>query len=449
MTQHKHLKQLVRARMEKTGESYSTARRQITAQTQAQPTQATPHFAGNIPAATALRVLLNAAGVRAPHTGAPFTEAMTFGLAGGIGIGVFAFYYEKADFASFYLAGRHLWHDFTAYFTEAAERLGADVIVKEASGVKPAEKALRELLEEHGACIAWVDAAGLPHRALPAEASGGAYHVITVYGINDANGTAIIGDLSDEPITIPLKDLAAARARIKKDRNRVLALRAPARKISLSGAVAAALRACHDGLAGKDAPANSRRNFSLDALSTWCERLRDSTGKESWARVFAPPRLWQGLTSIYDCIEHSMGTGGGLSRPIFAEFLTEASTATKHESLSDLAERYTALAVQWSDLADAALPVDVPLFRSARELYARRAELVSAGSPADTAELRDVQQQFKMLEQKAAERFPLSDADCIALRSTLAERVVALHEQKSPRVRPCSNLEEHESFTRD
>ena len=29
MTQHKHLKQLVRARMEKTGESYSTARRHV------------------------------------------------------------------------------------------------------------------------------------------------------------------------------------------------------------------------------------------------------------------------------------------------------------------------------------------------------------------------------------------------------------------------------------
>ena len=427
MTQHKHLKQLVRARMDDTGESYSTARRHITAQVPAPLAQTTPHFAGNIPAATALRVLLNAAGVRAPHTGQPYTEALTFGLAGGIGIGVFSFYYEKADFASFYLGGRHLWHDFTAYFTRAAERLGAQVVVKEASGSKPAEKALRELLDEYGTCIAWVDAAALPQRALPAELSGGAYHVITVYGVNDAQQTATIGDLSDEPITISLKDLAAARSRIKKDKNRVLALRAPARSVPLSETLPDALRACHAGLMGAGAPANARRNFSLDALGTWAERLRDTQGKESWARVFAPPRLWQGLTSIYDCIEHSMGTGGGLSRPLFAEFLTEAAAATKQKSLTRIADKYNELGAQWSALADAALSIDVPLFRSARELFARKAELVSAASPADTAELRDVQQHFQALAQKAVERFPLTEADCSALRATLAERVSALH----------------------
>jgi Domain of unknown function (DUF4872)/Butirosin biosynthesis protein H, N-terminal len=426
MTQHKHLKQLVRARMEKTGESYSTARRHITAQIPAPQTQTHPHFAGNIPAATALRVLLNAVGVRAPHTAQPYTEAMTFGLAGGIGIGVFAFFYETADFASFYLAGRHLWHDFAAYFTRAAERLGAQVIVKEASGSKPAEKALRDLLSEHGTCSAWVDAAALPHRALPADLSGGAYHVITVYSIDDARQTATIGDLTDEPITISLKDLAAARSRIKKDKNRVLALRAPTRSVPLSESLPAALAACHAGLLGDGAPANARRNFSLDVLGTWVERLRDSKGKESWARVFAPPRLWNGLTSIYDCIEHSMGTGGGLSRPLFAEFLTEAAAATRQKPLARLAEKYNELGAEWSALADVALPMDVPLFRSARELYARKAELVSAGSPADTAELRDVQQKFQALAQKAVERFPLTDADCSALRATLAERVSAL-----------------------
>ena len=34
--------------------------------------------------------------------------------------------------------------------------------------------------------------------------------------------------------------------------------------------------------------------------------------------------LWQGLTSIHDYVEHRQ-TGGGLSRPMFAEFLKEAS----------------------------------------------------------------------------------------------------------------------------
>ena len=427
MTQQKHLKQLVRARMEKTGESYSTARRIVTAQPAASAASATPHFAGNVPAATALRILLTDARITSP-SGKPFTEAMTFGLAGGIGIGVFSFFYEKANFASFFLGGRHLWHDFEAYFTRAAKRLGADVIVKEASGVKPAETNLRGLLSEHGACVTWVDAALLPQRALPAEAQGSAYHVITVYGIDDENGRASIGDLTDEPITIPLRVLAAARNRIKKDKNRVLALRAPKKQATLADAVVDALRACHDGLNGDGAPGNARRNFSLAALNVWAERLREDGGKESWAHVFAPPRLWRGLTSIYDSIEHSFGTGGGLMRPLFAEFLDEAATTLKQKPLAELAARYAELGAQWSALADAALPKDVPLFRQARELYARKAELVSSASPADTKELRGVYESLAALQQKAADRFPLSAADCASLRGDLSERVNALYD---------------------
>ncbi|HYX26759.1 MAG TPA: hypothetical protein VFC23_21580 [Thermoanaerobaculia bacterium] len=60
MTQHKHLKQLVRAGFP-------------------------GHFPGSVPAATGLRVLFAHAGILAPHTGQPLSEAMVFGLAGGIG----------------------------------------------------------------------------------------------------------------------------------------------------------------------------------------------------------------------------------------------------------------------------------------------------------------------------------------------------------------------------
>src|ERR1700722_3008489 len=98
MTAHKHFKQLVRSRMEKTGESYSTARRHVLR-------KATPdktwHFAGSVAATTALRVLLTHAGVRPPKKREPFSEAMLFGIAGGIGIGVFSFFYEKEKAASF------------------------------------------------------------------------------------------------------------------------------------------------------------------------------------------------------------------------------------------------------------------------------------------------------------------------------------------------------------
>ena len=137
MTRQKHLKQLVRARMAKTGERYATARRHIIREAPSADasTARTSHLTGNVPATTALRVLLTDAGMRAPHTDQPFTEAMLFGIAGGVGIGMFSFLYEKANFASFYVAGRNDWADDVRYLTRAAERLGAKPAIVE--GVKP------------------------------------------------------------------------------------------------------------------------------------------------------------------------------------------------------------------------------------------------------------------------------------------------------------------------
>src|SRR5262249_3509254 len=124
MTAHKHLKQLVRARMTKTGERYATARRQILREAAAPPTDPACrwHFPGSIPAATALRVLLAHAGVRDPHTQEPFSEAMLFGIAGGIGVGVFSFFYEKENIATFFVAGRHGWQDDLGYLKNACGR---------------------------------------------------------------------------------------------------------------------------------------------------------------------------------------------------------------------------------------------------------------------------------------------------------------------------------------
>src|SRR5262249_30947428 len=143
MTVHKHLKDLVRPRMQKTGETYTTARRHVLNQKQKTSASAAPalawHFPGNVPATTALRILLSHAGVRNPLTGEPFSEALLFVVAGGIGVGMFTFFYEKANFASFYVAGRHSWFDDVAYCREALARFGIEPIVQESSGPKTAD----------------------------------------------------------------------------------------------------------------------------------------------------------------------------------------------------------------------------------------------------------------------------------------------------------------------
>ena len=412
MTEHKHLKQLVRARMQKTGESYTTARRQLIRQGGSSTSSAKHHhFPGNIPATTALRDLLAQAGLRAPHTKAPFSEAMVFGLAGGIGAGMFAFHYAKANFSSFFVAGRHSWHDHTAWALGAAQRFGLTAVVRESSGVKPAETHLRELLEGGRPVMAWLDATKLP-------ITGGMYSVTSVHAIDGAAGTALLGDLAETLVPVPLPDLAAARAATKKDKNRLLALEPASKTPDLAKLVRGGIAACAQGLVKA-----RTKNFTLAAFATWADRLDGSKAPDAWEKIFpAGPLLYTGLKSIAEFIEYN-GTGGGLCRPIFAEFLEEAGQALGDPRLAVLSERYAQLGRDWSALSEAALPDDVPAFRHTKELIAAGVDVVGT-------EALEYCRALKESGTRIEQDFPLGEAEAKALRRDLKRRVTAIYEEE-------------------
>lgn len=429
MTVQKHLKERVRTRMQKTGESYTTARRQVLAKktSDASPQPVDPalrwHFPGTVPATTALRVLLTHAGVRNPLTGEPFSEALLFTVAGGIGVGMCTFLYAKEDFASFYVAGRYSWFDDLVYCRSAVERFGMQPIVEESAGRKSADRQLRDALATGAPCIAWVDMALLPHRGMPAWMQGGGYHVVTAYKIQ--GDEVIIGDLTDEPVAIDWEAFADSRARIKKQKNRLVRVAPFTGKIDLPKVVRAGLQTCATELV--EAKIGSiKTNFRLDALKAWADRLHQSKDKESWERLFATPvNLWRALTSVYSYIE-SYGTGGGLCRTIFADGLAEAADALGDAKLRAVSQRYAELARQWTALAEAALPDDVPMFAEARQLMTQRAELLHQGGPAEA--IREVWSNLDALQNRAKAQFPLSPADAAELRAALQKRVRALHE---------------------
>jgi len=423
MTKQKHLKRRVRERMLKTGESYVSARRNVLRQGAPSPAAPAkgPHFPGNVPAATALRVLLAQRGVRAPHTGLPFSEAMVFGIAGGIGAGVFAFRYEKEDFSSFFVAGRHLWEDDLSYLQRAAGRFGVKTQTQEASGAKKGLLQLQELLQVAGPVIAWVDLANLPYRGMPEQWSGGGYHVIVVYEVDVAQGLASVGDLADSPITIGLPELAVARARIGKQKHRLLGLTGEAAAMDLEAAIQDGLQACHAGLTrGRSS------NFTLEGFQNWGEQLV-ALGEEGWPVKFPAGRnLWRGLTSILDFTEH-YGTGGGLTRPIFSDFLQEASQALERPDLAELAVQYAELGTAWSALAEAALPDEVGQFREAKELLRRKAELFLSEGARGRESYAEIWSRLDQLAEEAAESFPLPQPEIQSLLQGLSERVGELH----------------------
>jgi len=425
VTERKHFKLLVRSRIGKTGESYSTARRQVIRQAADPSTSSrTPHhFPGSIPVPTALRALLSHAGVKNPHTRAPFSEAMIFGFDGGIGAGVFAFHYAKEDFSSFYIAGRHGWQDDAHWGHTALKRLGLAFTVKESSGVKPGEKHLRELLEGGRPVMSWVDASGLSYRGLPASFSGGGYHVVTVFGIDEAAGTALVGDLADDPIPVPLAQLAIARGRIKKFKSRLLAIDPPKKVPDLATLVRGSIGECVEGLT-----TCKMKNFRLDAFAAWAERLDGSKAADSWEKIFPPGHhLYQGLRSVTEHIEY-YGTGGGLCRPIFAEFLEESAEALGDSGLATLAERYSALGREWTALAAAALPDEIPAFKETRELLAKKWEGLHTEGAGAAKTIASCRASLDEEEVRMKQAFPLDAARSAALRRDLKHRVTDLHE---------------------
>jgi hypothetical protein len=272
-------------------------------------------------------------------------------------------------------------------------------------------------------CVAWVDMAMLPHRAAPVQMQGGGYHVVTAFKRQE--DTFLIGDMTDEPIAIDAAAFAAARERIKKQKNRLLGIEPNGGGRDLASLARDGLKACAKGLV--EAKMGSvKTNFRLDVLKAWADRLYQSRDAESWERIFAAPaNLWRALTGMYQYIE-TYGTGGGLCRTIFSDGLAEAADALKHPPLHALSKRYADLGRQWTELAEAALPGDVPLFAQARELMTRRAELLHQGGPAE--EIAATWSQLEALSKQAQAQFPLSEAEAAELRRGLQKRVRAIHE---------------------
>jgi hypothetical protein len=430
MTTDKHAKARVRARMARTGERYTTARMHVLrdapgggaamAPDPATPTHGEPGVAATLHVgvnggAAALRALLAAAGT-------PVSEPLALVLGGGIGLGVMQFHYAAEGVGTFYLAGRHRWDDERAFLVDALRRVGCEPIVTESTSPAKGERQLREALEPGGPVVAWVDAAQLGTRSMPAHLSGGGYHVLVVRVIDDAAGVAIVDDLAARPIAVPLPDLARARARIAKDRHRLLRLAPAARADITPAAVGAGLRATIDGFA-----APRTRSFSLDALGDWVRRLRGN-GSDAWTTVFADGgHLLDALVAIRDGIEHQ-GSGGGLVRRPFAAGLQEAAEmGVAADRLPAVAEAYDDLGRAWTDLAAQVLPDGVPALRRARQLADRRASLYRAQTPDAREALASSWAEYAALRGEAADCFPLDGGQLRAFLDAIAEAVEVLH----------------------
>jgi hypothetical protein len=362
-------------------------------------------------------------GVKAAHTGQPYSEALLLGVSGGIAFGYFTFEY-KGYLPHLALLTRNTFHPFDTIL----ERLGVAQDVRQTDKPQIAEKNLRNALDTGLAPILWADQFSLPYNDLkPSDMMWSPLPVVAL----DADETVVrIADRSSQPFHVSMADLTKARGRIKDDKYRLITLDAP-QPAKLAAAV-------HKGICQaislftEEPPRGARDNFGFAAYEKFADMLVNKRNKQSWERFFAPgPRMVHALAGSYyqPGLYHWVniwGSSDGADRSLYADFLVEAAQILKRSGLKDAAEKFRESHSRWLALADAALPDDVPLLGESKKLMRKKQELFIKKGESALPEIRQINRRLQELLKESEADFPLSVEEAAELRASLRDRLLQI-----------------------
>jgi hypothetical protein len=376
---------------------------------------------GKHPETAALKDVLAYHGVRAPHTGQPFSEEMLLGIGGGLGIGYILWEFKEPAIKALVLGFRNNWQYPVKFMRNLCDRMGVTLSVKETSGKKAAAAHLREALENGRPAIAWVDLARLPYMLLPESWSGHWGHVVGVYGIDEERDVVLVDDRSTEPFTVPTAAFAAARAGIPSYRNRLMTVEPPA-EINVEHAILAGIRDCGDHLS------RPSESFSLPAIRKWARLIMDAKNKKGWLRVFEDRKgLFSTLRSIFENA-HPIGPGGGSLRDMVADFLDEASPVVKMSELKDVADQYRAIAAQWVKLVESALPSSIGPFERTKRLLIKKHELLMTVGQDGLDAMQKVTDELSSIQSELNRHFPMRDSEVEGLFAELQAQLFDIYQ---------------------
>ena len=115
------------------------------------------------PETASIKNILTYYGVKASHTGKPFSEAMLLGIGGGLGSCYILWEFEKHGYPSIVLAFRNKSNYAVKYLQNLCDRLGATTQVYETAGKKKAAAQLEKVLAAGNPAIVWIDFGGRPY----------------------------------------------------------------------------------------------------------------------------------------------------------------------------------------------------------------------------------------------------------------------------------------------
>jgi hypothetical protein len=422
MTSQKQLKNRIRARMSRTGESYTTARRHVAGAPPAPVTVAGYRLrGGQHPDSAALANVLAHHGVRC--AGAELSEALLFGVAGGPGAGYILWEFAHDDSRHVTLGFSVDGHYFDRAVLAALDRLGVPATVHRTGGAVGAAQALARAAGRPA--IVWPDRQVAGYQHLPPALDGMGGHPVVVYGPG-----YLVDDRSLAPLTVPAAVLDAARARVGSYKN-LLVVPEPAGDLAPATLRSALLAGLGHGAARLGGTSAS---FALPAWAKWARTMTDTRAAKGWPRVFADGRGRVGaLASVWEGVSPAGMTGGHL-RDLTADCLDAAGPVLDVRTAA-AAAAWREAGAAWGAVAEAALPVDVPEFARLRELTAAIQESVQAegdaGRPAAAAAAAELWDLRARLDAEP----PLTPADRDAVFADLGERLRAVHAAETVAVR--------------
>jgi len=361
------------------------------------------HFGGVHPETATIANSLRYLGVKNPATGEPFTEAMVFGIAGGLGACYILWEFKEYNRPAIVFGWQHQFNYPVRYVENLCKRIGVTSEFHETGGMKKAGQTLHDALAAGKPAILWLERELLDYYNRDPDDTGWFSWVVTACGYDAAADAFTIDDTGAVPFTVPSASLTASRQRVPSFKNRLLLL-SPTNPMDLPAAI-------RDGIQGNIEYLGAKStSFALPTLRKWARLLTDTKNAKGWPTVFAEGKcLFSGLVSVYEGIMHE-GSDGTALRGMYADFLTEAAAVLESPALGEAAAEYRAIGAKWRALAEMSLDPSVELLAAARDVLDRREAAIRTGGDDQADTIVGLGKEFEAMRPAADAAFPRDQA---------------------------------------
>jgi Butirosin biosynthesis protein H, N-terminal/Domain of unknown function (DUF4872) len=375
MTERKGLKKIVRERMERTGETYSTAHRIVGAR---RPKSLPPGIVAGYssfgserhrPSALVRHMLAQAE--------VPLSEAMVCGLGGGVGFLYAVFEYAALPHPLLTIVAQHHPQPWAA---AVLGNLGLPCVEQRSSSTPAAMTKLRTSLDAGRPVMCTVNRAALPwHAPGMIDVAADPYPVV-VAGID--GDILYVDDTADRPHEIPSDLFASAWSGSRKARHHMVAIDALERPTPDMGrAIASAVSVTAAHLSGPVLGNSFDVNMGLRGMTKFAAELRDRRTRTGWVRRFGDGVAFDfAMRRIVECLQREY-TAPDATRPIYSDFLAEAARLLPNVDAAGAAGLFRESGAHWASVTVRAQNADVS---EVPELFDALADHVEAAHDAES-----------------------------------------------------------------